>query len=114
MFRTRSRKHECIADTRSIKRSAIACKTDTEGRIVRDYPVIRRSWSSPRSGDSSNIGNCHFIRRKISRRASVRLSFSRVRLLRHTIVSNEERMAAGLVERVLLREGLRENVAGGG
>lgn len=49
--------------------------------------------------DSSNIGNCHFIRRRILRKASVRLSFSSPGLLRHTIVSNEERMAGELVER---------------
>lgn len=62
--------------------------------------------------DSSNIGNCHFIRRRILRKASVRLSFSSPRLQRHTIVSNEERMAEELVERVL-HEGLWESAAGG-
>lgn len=63
--------------------------------------------------DSSNIGNCHFIRRRILRKASVRLSFSSPHLLRYTIVSNEERMVGEFVERVL-HEGLRESAIGGG
>jgi len=70
----RSRKHKCIADAGSIRRSAIACKTDTERGIDRDYPVI-----CPGAGlcawDSGNIGNCHFIWRRILREASVQLSF---------------------------------------
>lgn len=37
---SRSRKHKCIADAGSIRRSAIACKTDTGEGIARDYPVI--------------------------------------------------------------------------
>lgn len=55
-------------------------------------------WFAPEplcAEDSSNIGNCHFIRRRILRKASVQLSLSSPRPLRHTIVSNEERMAGG-------------------
>lgn len=73
--------------------------------MIRPGAVLRR--------DSSNIGNCHFIRRRLLQKASVRLSFSSSRPLRHTIVSNEERMAGELVERVL-HEGLRKSAAGGG
>lgn len=34
-------KHKCIADTGSIRRSAVACRTDTGMDVARDYPVIR-------------------------------------------------------------------------
>ncbi|KAL6263423.1 hypothetical protein P5V15_006213 [Pogonomyrmex californicus] len=34
-------KHKCIADTSSIRRSAVACRTDTGEDVAQDYPVIR-------------------------------------------------------------------------
>lgn len=105
----------------SIKRSAIACKTDTEEGRHRSG-LSRDSLERVRAGRGfeRHWKLSLYSRRRILRRASgVRTIFppsplSSVRLPRHTIVSNEEWTAVGgvLAERVP-REGLRESIVVG-